>query len=123
MFRILLIIASLFQVALARADCNPASQVCDVDEIDEEMAAASQRGFAFIQAKSEMAAASQRGFAFIQAKSSRGTTKARKTAQIMDSLATHNAMVDEEVEKLAKRHGPRSVSHKRTMVHFNVQGK
>mmetsp|Transcript_2075 Transcript_2075/g.3181 ORF Transcript_2075/g.3181 Transcript_2075/m.3181 type:complete len:107 (-) Transcript_2075:107-427(-) len=106
MFRILLIIASLFQVALARADCNPASQVCDVDEIDEEMAAASQRGFAFIQAKS-----------------SRGTTKARKTAQIMDSLATHNAMVDEEVEKLAKRHGPRSVSHKRTMVHFNVQGK
>mmetsp|Transcript_1300 Transcript_1300/g.1472 ORF Transcript_1300/g.1472 Transcript_1300/m.1472 type:complete len:109 (-) Transcript_1300:97-423(-) len=105
MFRILLILTALIHFDLARADCNPASQACDMDEIDEEMAAASQRGFAFIQAKS-----------------SRHTAKARKASQIKDSLAVHNEMVKEEVEKLAAKHGRGSVSHKRTMVRFAVEG-
>eukprot|EP00408_Alexandrium_pacificum_P007816 CAMPEP_0171216204 /NCGR_PEP_ID=MMETSP0790-20130122/32060_1 /TAXON_ID=2925 /ORGANISM="Alexandrium catenella, Strain OF101" /LENGTH=107 /DNA_ID=CAMNT_0011681977 /DNA_START=108 /DNA_END=431 /DNA_ORIENTATION=- len=103
MTRTLLILLGLVAAVLADTGCNPATQVCDMDEIEEEMMAASKRGHAFIQAKSER----QRG-------------KARKVVQ--DSLAAHNEIVREEVERLAAKHGSGNVLHKRTMVHFAAEG-
>mmetsp|Transcript_58767 Transcript_58767/g.182574 ORF Transcript_58767/g.182574 Transcript_58767/m.182574 type:complete len:108 (+) Transcript_58767:135-458(+) len=105
MFRYLLIAAALLCLSFAGEICDPATQVCDTDEIEEEMKAASKRGFAFIQAKSER----------------RSAAKARKVAQIQDSLATHNDMVNEQVELLKARHGPGSVLHKRTAMAFTVE--
>mmetsp|Transcript_81153 Transcript_81153/g.215438 ORF Transcript_81153/g.215438 Transcript_81153/m.215438 type:complete len:109 (-) Transcript_81153:209-535(-) len=104
MFRAFLVALGLIAV-LAEPACNPAVQVCEMDEIQEEMAAASKRGFAFIQAKSE-----------------RHSAKARRAAHIEDSLATHNEIVSEEVERLTAKHGRGSVLHKRTMVHFTAEG-
>mmetsp|Transcript_5504 Transcript_5504/g.16379 ORF Transcript_5504/g.16379 Transcript_5504/m.16379 type:complete len:111 (-) Transcript_5504:148-480(-) len=107
MFRTLFIFAMiLLELVLAAERCNPAVQVCDVDEIEEEMAAASKRGYAFIQAKS-----------------SRQSAKARKIAHIQDSIVTHNEMVNEQVEKLAAKHGKSHVLHRRTMMTFTTDGE
>uniref|UniRef100_A0A7S2I559 Uncharacterized protein n=1 Tax=Alexandrium andersonii TaxID=327968 RepID=A0A7S2I559_9DINO len=101
--RCLLILVGIFVAVFADTACNPALQVCDMEEIEEEMAAASKRGYAFIQAKSERQRAKARG-------------------AIKDSLATHNAIVQEQVERLAAKHGPGKVLHKRTMVQFSTEG-
>mmetsp|Transcript_32343 Transcript_32343/g.75069 ORF Transcript_32343/g.75069 Transcript_32343/m.75069 type:complete len:107 (-) Transcript_32343:125-445(-) len=86
----------------ASAACNPALQVCDVSEIEQEMKVASQRGFAFIQAKS-----------------SRSTAK--KTGQLKENLAAYNSAVKEQVEQLSAKHGAASVSHKRRVVQITAE--
>mmetsp|Transcript_135887 Transcript_135887/g.378690 ORF Transcript_135887/g.378690 Transcript_135887/m.378690 type:complete len:113 (+) Transcript_135887:90-428(+) len=86
------------------AQCDPALQVCDAAEIEQEMNEASQRGFAFIQAKS-----------------TRKKRSKAKAAQLKEQVSAYDDIVKEQVEKLTAKHGHGSVSHKRTVVQFTAE--
>mmetsp|Transcript_38202 Transcript_38202/g.79823 ORF Transcript_38202/g.79823 Transcript_38202/m.79823 type:complete len:168 (+) Transcript_38202:156-659(+) len=111
--------------AVSAAGCNPASQVCDYDELQEEMRRAANRGSAFIQAsqvleleygelQEEMRRAANRGSAFIQAKrSQKEHSKKQRRAVMKERVAAYDAEVQKQVDALVQDHGTRRVTHSR----------
>mmetsp|Transcript_17116 Transcript_17116/g.36235 ORF Transcript_17116/g.36235 Transcript_17116/m.36235 type:complete len:140 (-) Transcript_17116:33-452(-) len=83
--------------AVSAAGCNPASQVCDYDELQEEMRRAANRGSAFIQAK----------------RSQKEHSKKQRRAVMKERVAAYDAEVQKQVDALVQDHGTRRVTHSR----------
>mmetsp|Transcript_73922 Transcript_73922/g.158434 ORF Transcript_73922/g.158434 Transcript_73922/m.158434 type:complete len:136 (+) Transcript_73922:137-544(+) len=87
-------------IAAGAGSCNPASQVCDYSELQEEMSRAASRGSAFIQER--------------RSRSTSGG-KQRRGASLQEHVAAYDTTVQQQVTAaLAK--GARKVSHQRRAV-------